>query len=64
MGPTSGIMAGLVIAGVGVALYRFVQRKSAQLRATIEEIRASGTTGERIIELEKDPATGVYRRRA
>lgn len=63
MGPTTGIMAGLVVAGVGVALYRFAVRKSAQLRSAIEEIRGAAATGERTIELEKDPATGVYRRR-
>lgn len=63
MGPTSGIMAGLVVAGVGIALYRFALRKSAELRSAIEEIRSGGASGERIIELEKDPATGVYRRR-
>ncbi len=64
MGPTAGIMAGLVVVGAGVALYRFAQRKSAELRAAIEEIRNGGGNGERIIDLEKDPATGVYRRRA
>jgi len=64
MGPTTGIMAGLVVAGVGVALYRFAQRKTQELRSAIEEIRSAGAGGERIIELEKDPATGVYRRRA
>lgn len=63
MGPTTGIMAGLVVAGVGVALYRFAVRKSAQLRSAIEEIRGAAAAGERIIEFEKDPATGVYRRR-
>lgn len=64
MGPTSGIMAGLVVAGIGVALYRFVQRKSGQLKTVMEEIRGAGSGSERIIELEKDPATGVYRRRS
>lgn len=63
MGPTSGIMAGLVVAGVGIALYRFALRKSAELRSAIEEIRGAAASGERIIEFEKDPATGVYRRR-
>lgn len=63
MGPTSSIMAGLVVAGVGIALYRFALRKSAELQSAIEEIRSGGASGERIIELEKDPATGVYRRR-
>ena len=63
MGPTTGIVAGLVVAGVGVALYRFAQRKSQEFRSAIEEISGAGTSGERVIELEKDPATGVYRRR-
>lgn len=65
MGPTSGIMAGLIVAGVGVALYRFAQRKSGEWRTAIEEMRGAARSagGDRIIELEKDPATGVYRRR-
>ena len=63
MGPTSGIMAGLIVAGVGVALYRFARRKSDELSTAIEEFRSGGAGGDRIIELEKDPATGVYRRR-
>lgn len=63
MGPTSGIMAGLIVVGVGVALYRLAQRKTEELRTAIEEIRRGGSGGDRVIELEKDPATGVYRRR-
>ena len=63
MGPTSGIMAGLLVVGVGVALYRFAQRKSEELRTAIEEIRGGRSDRDRVIELEKDPATGVYRRR-
>jgi hypothetical protein len=63
MGPTSGIMAGLLAVGAGVALYRFARRKSDDLRSAIEAFRKAGKGGERVIDFEKDPATGVYRRR-
>jgi hypothetical protein len=64
MGPTTGIMAGLAVIGAGVALYRFAQRKSDEARAAIEAIRKGGANDGRVIDLEKDPTTGVYRRRA
>lgn len=64
MGPTSGIMAGLLAVGVGVALYRFARRKSNELRSAIEELRGAATGNAQVIDLEKDPATGVYRRRS
>lgn len=63
MGPTSGIMAGLLAVGAGVALYRFARRKSDEFRTAVEEFRKAGKGGERVIDFEKDPATGVYRRR-
>ena len=64
MGPTTGIMAGLAVIGAGVALYRFAQRKSEEARAAIEALCNGGARDGRVIELEKDPATGVYRSRA
>lgn len=63
MGATSSVLAGLLVVGAGVALYRFAQRKSGEFRAAIEEIRHASRGGA-TIDLEKDPATGVYRRRA
>lgn len=64
MNTTAGILAGLLVAGAAVTLYRLARRKAEDLRAAIDEIR-----GERrdrqgaVIDLEKDPATGVYRQR-
>lgn len=64
MGPTSGIVAGLLAVGAGVAIYQFARRQSDELRAAIEEFRGARKSGERVIDFEKDPATGVYRRRS
>ncbi|MFZ5617370.1 MAG: hypothetical protein ACOZAA_08635 [Pseudomonadota bacterium] len=64
MNTTAGILAGLVVAGAAVALYRFAHRTVGELRTAIDELR--GCAGEAkggVIDFEQDPATGVYRKK-
>jgi len=65
MNTTAGILAGLLVAGAAVTVYRFARRKAGDLRAAIDEIRGAdaGKAGG-VIDFEKDPETGIYRRRA
>lgn len=66
MGPTAGIMAGLVVIGAAVTFYRLASRKADDLRRAIDEIRGAPNAGKNhgsVIDFEKDPETGVYRRR-
>ena len=62
MNTTAGILAGIIVAGAAVSVYRFAKRKADQIRAAIDDVR-SAAAGD-IIEFEKDPMTGVYRPRA
>lgn len=64
MNTTAGILAGLLVAGAAVSAYRFVRRKAANLRAAIDELKPHAAHEVDVIELERDPATGVFRRRA
>lgn len=64
MGPTAGIVAGLVVAGAAVTFIRFARRKAAALRAAIDEIRGAASGEGGVIDFEKDPSTGAWRPRA
>lgn len=63
MNTTAGIVAGLLVAGAAVTVYRFARRQADQIRAAIDEFRGAGFGRGAVIEFEKDPETGVYRRR-
>ncbi len=61
MNTTAGILAGLIVAGAGVALYRFAKRTAGDLRAAIDGIRGTAPKSVAVLDFEKDPITGVYR---
>lgn len=64
MNTTAGILAGLLVAGAAVALYRFAHRKAGELRTAIDELRGAATGAKGgVIDFEQDPATGVYRKK-
>jgi hypothetical protein len=61
MNTTAGILAGLIVAGAGVALYRLARRTADDLRAAIDRIRGAAPKSDAILDFEKDPVTGIYR---
>lgn len=62
MNTTAGILAGLIVAGASVALYRLARRTAGDLRAAIDGIRgAPPTADDGVLDFEKDPVTGVFR---
>ena len=61
MGAISSIVAGFVVVGGAVTLYRFAKRKSAEFQDAVEEFRRSASGEGGVIEFERDPATGVFR---
>lgn len=63
MNTTAGILAGILVAGAAVTAYRFIRRKTAEMRDAIGELRSGSKSGP-VIDFEQDPSTGVYRRRA
>lgn len=65
MNTTAGILAGLIVAGAGVALYRLARRTAGDLRAAIDAVRgAAQESDDAVLEFEKDPHTGIYRGRS
>jgi hypothetical protein len=65
MNTTAGILAGLLVAGAAITVYRFARRKADDLKTAIDEFRGgAGARDGGVIDFEKDPETGVYRRRA
>lgn len=62
MNTTAGILAGILVAGAAVTAYRFVRRKSQQIRAAIDELRGGASDDRVVLDFERDPSTGVYRR--
>ena len=63
MNTTAGILAGILVAGAAVTIFRFARRKADALRAAIDEFRGAAAGDGSIIDFEQDPATGVFRRR-
>lgn len=65
MNSVAGIVAGFLVIGGAVALYRFGARKAGELRRAIDELRgdARGPDGD-FLDFERDPATGVYKARS
>lgn len=64
MSSISGIVAGFVVVGGAVALYRLARRKGEELKSALEEFQQGEPGPHRVIELEQDPASGVYRRKS
>lgn len=62
MNSVAGIVAGFLVVGGAVALYRFGARKAGELRRAIDELRgeADGADGD-ILDFERDPTTGVFK---
>lgn len=64
MNTTAGILAGLLVAGAAVSFYRFARRKAGEVRAAIDELRGASRGDGGVIDFERDPATGVFRRKS
>lgn len=64
MNTTAGILAGLLVAGAAVTAFRFVRRKSHEIRQAIDELRGAASGADEVLDFERDPSTGVFRRRA
>jgi hypothetical protein len=61
MNTVAGVVAGFLVIGGAVALYRFGKRKADDLMRAIDELRGErGPAGE-ILDYERDPATGVFK---
>jgi hypothetical protein len=65
MNTVAGVMAGFLVIGGAIALYRFGARKAADLRRAIGELKAGAASGEAgaVLDFEQDPETGVFRPR-
>ncbi|MEL6372045.1 MAG: hypothetical protein AAFY84_00480 [Pseudomonadota bacterium] len=63
MGSVAGLLAGIATIGGVVALARFANRKSAELKSAVEEFRrqAQGDFDGTVLDYEQDPDDGVFR---
>lgn len=59
MSAVTGIVAGFVTAAGALALYRYAQRRTGELRDRIEKARQRGGA-RKIIDFEQDPETGIF----
>lgn len=64
MNTTAGILAGILVAGAAATAYRFIRRKSHEIRRAIDELRGGASGESDVLDFERDPSTGVYRRRS
>ncbi len=61
MNTVAGVVAGFLVIGGAVALYRFGARKADEIRRAIDGLRgAPGPAGD-VMDFERDPATGVFK---
>jgi hypothetical protein len=61
MNTVAGVVAGFLVIGGAVALYRFGARKADEIRRAIDNLRGErGPAGE-VLDYERDPATGVFK---
>lgn len=61
MNTVAGVVAGFLVIGGAVALYRFGARKADELKRAIDSLRGErGPAGE-VIDFERDPVTGVFK---
>jgi hypothetical protein len=63
MNTIAGIIAGFAVIGAGVAAYRFLARQGSQLRDALDRSGDADASGRRVLDFERDDATGVYRPR-
>lgn len=64
MGALTGIIAGAATVVGVVALVRYAERKTRDLRSSFDEAtKAPRGEADSVIEFEKDPATGAYRQK-
>jgi len=65
MGALTGIVAGVAAVVGAVALARFAERKTKELRDTLNQASAQTNSdqSEGIIEFEKDPVSGAFRQK-
>lgn len=63
MNSTAGVIAGFLVIGGALALYRFGRRKADEMSRTIREFRHGGGDGA-VLDFEQDPATGVFKPKA
>ncbi len=62
MNPVAGVVAGFLVIGGAVALYRFGARKAGELRRAIDELRGDRASPDgAVLDFERDPATGVFK---
>ena len=63
MGAVTTLAVTVAAAVGGVALYRFVDRRSRAFREIFSEARtrAGARRGEKVIDYERDPESGVYK---
>lgn len=63
MGAVTTLVATVAAAAGAVALYRYVDNKSRAFRESLNEVRerARAERSGRVIDYERDPASGVYR---
>ncbi|MBI1366918.1 MAG: hypothetical protein GC153_13305 [Alphaproteobacteria bacterium] len=59
MSATTGIIAGIAAAAGALAVYRLAMRRAQALKTALAEARRP--RGDRVIDFERDPATGVFR---
>ncbi len=60
MTSVAGLVAGFLVIGSAVALFRFGKRKADDLRRAIHEF-AGAASDASVIDFERDPQTGVFK---
>lgn len=63
MNTIAGIVAGFAVIGAGVAALRHFARQGSQLREALDRAADADASGRRVLDFERDQATGVFRPR-
>lgn len=62
MNSVAGIVAGFLVVGAAVALYRFGVRKAESIRRAIDEFSSDARDADgAVLDFERDPSTGVFK---
>lgn len=61
MNTVAGVVAGFLVIGGAVALYRFGLRKAGDMRRAIDGLRGARGPGGEVLDFERDPETGVFK---
>ena len=61
MNTVAGVIAGFLVIGGAVALYRFGARKADELRRAIDGLRGEHGPEGAILDFERDPDTGIFK---